>query len=219
MYFLIDLENVNSSGLNGTEFLDSTDCITICFSKMARMCRKRNIVDIEKAQCYLDFVKLVRTGKNGLDFYIASKIGEYYGSGGTDQVAIISKDTGYTAIQDYWKDKLPKNKKIIVESSIQNALSSEFNHDKRKKCILELSGNIDLDTITEKYEAKKAVRSHLVSILNGTGYERFVNRLLFLLSLGNMEQKDVYYRCVHEFGKDIGSGIYKYIKDSLSDIL
>lgn len=40
MYFLVDFENVRSSGLRGVDYLDSSDYLTIFFSNAAQ-CQKR----------------------------------------------------------------------------------------------------------------------------------------------------------------------------------
>ena len=53
-----------------------------------------------------DSCKLVKTGKNGLDFYIATRVDDFYGNGHDDRVTIISKDLGFHAVRDYWDMRL-----------------------------------------------------------------------------------------------------------------
>lgn len=103
MYFLVDFENVHSEGLRGVEFLKKSDSLTLFFSQAAHVCESRYLKEIVDSGCSFDTCKLARTGKNGLDFYIATRVGEFYGAGiKTTQVAIISKDQGYRAVRDYW---------------------------------------------------------------------------------------------------------------------
>lgn len=76
MYFLIDFENVKSSGLRGTDYLEEADFLTIFYSDTVHNCERRYLHEIEKSGCEFDICKLKQVGKNGLDFYIASRIGE-----------------------------------------------------------------------------------------------------------------------------------------------
>ena len=92
MYFLVDFENVRSGGLRGVDYLEESDYLTIFFSNAAHSCENRYLEDIERSGCHFDTCKLKNTGKNGLDFYIASRVGEFYGTGHKERLAIISKD-------------------------------------------------------------------------------------------------------------------------------
>lgn len=80
MYFLVDFENVRSGGLRGVDYLEESDYLTIFFSNAAHSCENRYLEDIERSGCHFDTCKLKNTGKNGLDFYIASRVGEFYGT-------------------------------------------------------------------------------------------------------------------------------------------
>lgn len=80
-------------------------CYNVPFSLAAHSCENRYLEEIEKSGCTFDTCKLVNMGKNGLDFYIATRVGEFYGGGHEDQVAIISKDQGFHAVRDYWDNQ------------------------------------------------------------------------------------------------------------------
>ena len=73
MYFLVDFENVRSNGLRGAEYLNENDYLTLFFSRVAHSCENRYLEEIEQSGCTFDTCKLVKTGKNGLDFYIATR--------------------------------------------------------------------------------------------------------------------------------------------------
>lgn len=113
MYFLVDFENVKSGGLYGAEYLEAGDYLTIFFSEAAHICERRYLDAIENSGCTFDTCKLKKSGKNGLDFYIATRVGEFYGNGHKEPAAIISKDQGFRAVRDYWD---ARNKKIILIS-------------------------------------------------------------------------------------------------------
>ena len=131
MYFLVDFENVRSDGLRGVDYLEESDYLTIFFSNAAHSCENRYLEYIERSRCHFNTCKLKKAGKNALDFYIASRVGEFYGTGHTERIAIISKDQGYKAVRDYWNARLPSNNKIIISPSVEKSLiSSNENSDK-----------------------------------------------------------------------------------------
>ena len=133
MYFLVDFENVKSSGLRGTDYLEKEDYVTIFFSKEAHSCESRYLEEIEQSGCTFDTCKLLKTGKNGLDFYIATRVGEFYGGGHKEQVAIISKDQGFNAVRDYWDARLENGNKIIIAPSIERSLIAGNEKSERVK--------------------------------------------------------------------------------------
>ena len=69
MYFLIDYENVNYAGLEGTEFLEKDDTISFFFSDASEKIISYRMMDIEKAGCEFEICKLKNIRKNALDFY------------------------------------------------------------------------------------------------------------------------------------------------------
>ena len=73
MYFLIDYENVNYAGLEGTEFLEKGDTVSIFFSGVSDKIVAYRMKDIERSGCNFEICKLRNVRKNALDFYIASK--------------------------------------------------------------------------------------------------------------------------------------------------
>ncbi len=54
-----------------------------------------------------------------MDFYIATRVGEFYGGGHEDQVGIISKDQGFHAVRDYWDNQV--NSEFSYEGTEKSA--------------------------------------------------------------------------------------------------
>ena len=119
--FLVDFGNVRSNGLRGVEYLDKNDYLTLFFSLTIHSCENCYLEEIKQFECTFDICKLVKTEKNGLDFYIAIRVGEFYGNGNDDIVDIISKDQELYAVSDYWDARLPSNKKMILSPSIERS--------------------------------------------------------------------------------------------------
>lgn len=214
MYFLVDFENVRSSGLRGADYLDSSDYLTIFFSNAAHSCESRYLEDIERSGCHFDTCKLKNTGKNGLDFYIASRVGEFYGTGHKDRVAIISKDQGYKAVRDYWDVRLPSNQKIIISPSIERSLiASNDNSDRVNRLKRKLSG-VDIDVFQARYEERMRLKEILRQIFAETDYAGRMPEIQDLMETAKTP-KIIYLNSLHRFGKKQGLEIYRQIKPVL----
>ena len=97
LHFMIDLENTRSAGLQGAEYLTAADQVTIFYSKACVQITFGRMQELLASGCGMEVCRLVNTGKNALDFYIASRIGEVYGQGFEGTIAIVSNDKGFRA--------------------------------------------------------------------------------------------------------------------------
>ena len=79
MLFLIDYENVGRAGMRGCEYLDVQDHVVLFYSEGKKNAERRSLDQITSSGCVFEICKLYRMGKNALDFYIASKLGEMIG--------------------------------------------------------------------------------------------------------------------------------------------
>lgn len=59
MYFLIDYENENYAGLEGTEFLEKRDTVSIFFSSVSDKIVAYRMKDIERSGCNFEICKLL----------------------------------------------------------------------------------------------------------------------------------------------------------------
>lgn len=214
MYFLVDFENVRSGGLQGVDYLEKSDYLTIFFSDSARKCENRYLEEIEKSCCNFDTCKLQHVGKNGLDFYIATRVGEFYGAGHKDRIAIISKDKGYKAVRDYWNVRLPSNHRIIISPSIERSLiASNDNSDRVSRLKNKLAG-VDIDVFQAGYEERVKLQEHLRQILGETDFANRMPEIQDLMETGKTH-KIIYLNSLHRFGKKQGLELYNRIKPVL----
>ena len=214
MYFLVDFENVRSGGLRGVDYLEESDYLTIFFSNAAHSCESRYLEDIERSGCHFDTCKLKNTGKNGLDFYIASRVGEFYGTGHKERVAIISKDQGYKAVRDYWDVRLPSNNKIIISPSIERSLIATNDNSNRVKRLKEKLTGVDIDVFQARYEERMRLQEILRQIFGGTDYASKMPEIQNMMETAKTP-KVVYLDSLHRFGKRQRLEIYRRIKPVL----
>lgn len=71
---MIDFENVRSRGLQGAEYLQADDSVTIFYSQACMKIEQGRIRQLKEAQCGFQLCKLQKTGKNALDFYVANPV-------------------------------------------------------------------------------------------------------------------------------------------------
>lgn len=214
MYFLIDFENVRSNGLRGADLLEPNDYVTLFFSSAAHSCENRYLEEIEQSGCAFDTCKLVKTGKNGLDFYIATRVGEFYGNGHNDRVAIISKDQGFHAVRDYWDVRLPSNKKMILSPSIERSLIASNDNSERVKRLKNKLNGVDIDIFQAKYEERKRLQEVLRQIFGATAFADKLGEIQELLETGD-NKKVIYLSSLHRFGRKQGLEIYDRLKPVL----
>ena len=103
LYF-VDFENVHDSGINGVTSLTGDDEILIFYSMKSEHMSFDTHVSIMQSEAKVKYIKLRRSAKNYLDFQLVTHLGFVIGSGQPGPYFIISKDTGYDSVVDYWKD-------------------------------------------------------------------------------------------------------------------
>lgn len=214
IYFLIDFENVRSKGLEGAEYLLPTDHVIIFYSKDAPDAVGHYLQAIKYSHCSFEIVKLLHKSKNGLDFYIASKVGELRGSGVNERIAIVSRDAGYTAVKDYINDRYPKAKKIILGITIQNSIIQECGHDERSVLTKYGASNVSFETFQNELEIERSGKIDIFESLKGTKHINNGHTVQQIVDADN-HKVPVYRKLVHEFGQKDGLDIYRRIKDQL----
>ena len=123
MWYMIDYENVHEEGLYGIEMLKKDDRIFVFYN----MGDKENVENGKLREAAekgisIQSVVLYKRGKNALEFYIASKIGELCGQGMQQDIAVISGDKGFQALCEYWMYVADIRKRIILRNTIYHAL-------------------------------------------------------------------------------------------------
>lgn len=213
---LVDYENVSTTdGLKGAEYLNENDTLIIFYSQCCEKIRAEYIEQIEKSQCEFKTYKLVRTGKNALDFYIAAECG-ILGSRGEKQISIISKDKGFGAVSDFFQiQEEVDGVTVRAASNIENALAAlnAPEDEARKKLIKEKMRTLSIDTEQARIKEYRTFVEKITKAFEGTEYEAKTDKIIRF-----MEEQDVktpgflYTGSMHEFGREDGRAIYQVLK-------
>lgn len=211
MQFMIDLENVFSRGLRGTEYLEPEDCVDIFYSNSCRKIEQEPFRNIMKSNARLKIYKLKNASKNALDFYIACHIGEVFGAGYQGTIAIVSNDKGYKAVRDYWSTYADSERRIVLGESIQQCIISANENSERHRIIKQKLGSVDLETEYARYEERHRLQMRLAEVLADTEYEKLVGKIFDTVG-EETSKKVIYLDMLKKFGKKSGLEIYNRIK-------
>lgn len=156
---LVDYENVvGSNGLKGVDALQNDDVFIIFYSSCCGKIRNEYMQQIKNSCCEFRIIKLKGTGKNALDFYIATECG-IASEKGEKQLAIISNDKGYQAVMDFFEvSKRTQEIQIIRAGNVEIALTMLENAENagRKEKLLNRMEMVELEL--EYAEWKRNVR-------------------------------------------------------------
>lgn len=212
MYFLIDYENVNYAGLEGTEFLQKEDTVCFFFSDACNKIVAHRMKDIEVSGCNMEVYKLKNIRKNALDFYIASKVGEILAVDPNAKIAIVSADNGFASVLDYWKPRLKVHNQLVRCRTVAKAISYACGESVRKKLVDTSMCILDLQTEFAKYEERNRIVNMLEDILGDTEYERYIPTIVNML-VAESKPKILYLNSLKSFGKKDGTEVYRKIKE------
>jgi len=210
MYFLIDYENVNYAGLEGTEFLEKEDTVVFFFSNSSSKIVSYRIGDIEQSGCKLEICKLKNTGKNALDFYIATKVGEIFAVDHDARIAIVSADKDYQAVMDYWKPRLVGNQ-LVRCKTIAKAISCVNGESLRKSIVNEKMKLLDLQNEFAKHEERNRIAAQVTNLFSGTDYAEYVSQIIDIVIV-SAGPKLLYLNSLKSFGRKTGTEVYRKIK-------
>ena len=114
-YYLVDYENVHKTGLYGIDELEKNDKVIIFYSQHADKLPFSLHSQIIETKADITYFEVDTVGKNALDFQLASYIGYIIGKHPKCICYIISKDSGYENVCNFWRKY---GRKICLVSDI-----------------------------------------------------------------------------------------------------
>lgn len=214
---LVDYENVSATdGLKGAEYLEEKDTLIIFYSQCCEKIRAEYIEQIENSKCRFLTYKLVRAGKNALDFYIAAECG-FLSSGGETQIGIISRDKGFSAVSDFFDLKeMSENVALCVAPNIESALQALTAPEDvdRRRLIKEKAKPLSIAAEQARMREHRAFVDNIIKAFEGTAYETKTDTILKFVETRDVKQHRLLYTgALHEFGRKDGGEIYRKLKN------
>lgn len=140
MYYLIDYENLGNNAIIGANNLNKDDNVVIFYNENSTI-KLNTHIQLEKCVAKKEYYNVKSKTSNALDFQLSSYVGSLIKK--EKNICIISKDRGFQAVVDFWKEK--ENFDILIGASILDVLldfkliSTEYYNEKEKieKIIIE----------------------------------------------------------------------------------
>lgn len=121
--YFVDYENTSLKGLVGIEKLSRDDTVIIFYGKNTGSISFDEHVRISTSAASIRYMKTERVGKNYLDFQLATYCGYLISTSTDKEFYIVSKDTGYESVIDFWRTMNPsivlKRLTQIVEKTME----------------------------------------------------------------------------------------------------
>lgn len=212
MLFLVDYENVGNMGMRGCHYLDESDYLIVFYSEAKKNMERRFLEAITNSGCVFEVCKLCKNGKNALDFYIASRLGELFGSSFEGTAAIISHDNGFQAVRDYWDKKAASRRRVLLSACIEDGIVSSNENSERVRELKRLRENLTIGGYFADHTEKQRVKAVIERVFDGTEYEGKTEEIQKLMVKKGKTPRIIYLDCLHSFGRDGGLAIYNRMK-------
>ena len=211
MFFLIDYENVKNLGMLGVEHLLPDDHVIIFYSESTRKMESRYLEGIERSQCEFSVCKLLKQHKNALDFYISTKAGEIFGSGFLGSVVIVSHDTGFQAVKDYWSNRAQPKRHVVIAESIERGIVSANESGERLSFVCKQLKTKDIGGFFDEYERTRKLKKTLQEAFADTEFSDRIDEIEHVVKSGTTP-RILYLETLRHFGRKGGLTVYQSIK-------
>ena len=211
MYFLIDFENVKNAGMFGTEHLLPDDHVIVFYSETSPAMEQRHLWNIQNSGCGFETYRLVTKRRNGLDFYIATKVGELFGAGLCHRAVLVSCDHGFQAIRDFWQECSGTKNRVAVSDCIEQGILSSGENSKRSDLIRSYRKTVDIGNFYAAYQENIKVRKALWDTFRGTAFEPRLKEIEEIIRTG-ASPKVIYLDALRRFGRKDGQEVYRMLK-------
>lgn len=213
MLFLIDYENVGNTGMKGCHYLNASDYVIVFYSEAQTHMERRFLENITKSGCAFEICKLCKNGKNALDFYIASKLGEIFGSGFEGMAVIVSRDNGFQAVRDYWDKRAAHRRKVLLSNCLEDGIVSGNENSERAVELRQLRENMSIGGFFVDYAENMRKGKVIKSLFDGTEYEALTEEIQKIMAEKKRTPRIIYLNCLRTFGRNNGLAIYHRMKE------
>jgi hypothetical protein len=157
--FLVDYENVNAPGLQGIDQLIQEDEVLLFYTEKAATLPIALHKKINASKAKTDYFEVGSGAKNSLDFQLASYLGYLVAKEPKGEYYIVSKDTGFRAVKEFW---LKRDIKVDLAMNLLKH-STAIIETKLKELIPQYADDIPLvRELMERYKTKQGLNNALI---------------------------------------------------------
>ena len=163
--YLVDYENVSDAGLVGVNQLSSNDIVVIFYGSKVKTVAYESLIAITSSSANIEHVKAEKTAKNYLDFQLTTYLGYKLGQNSYDAIFVISRDSGFDAVVDFWTEKgysIKRQESIVIKEKVVEEISEELPKARPRRTYTRRTGNSGRTTtrtvrqkVVTKTQAKK----------------------------------------------------------------
>ncbi len=225
-FFLVDYENVNSSGLEGINCLDEDDKVVIFYGPNSNTVSFSVVEFIRKSDINIDLFELRHPAPNAVDFQLSTYLGYLIAKEKDAEFYIISKDKGYGSSIDFCNDFLINYpQKIERFTNIASAINSEpyfveisilkdnltrTYNDKTAFSLGDLESIQDNSTPIKKQKVMSLINSLGDEITSSDKKQVYDTVLNYLKTTSNKEE--FYKKLIKKYNKEDGLKYYNIFK-------
>lgn len=124
--YLVDYENVHNDGVTDIQKLSASDRVVIFYGDSIKSIPFETHVEMMNSKAAIEYIETHKIAKNYLDFQLSTYLGYLIGKGEKGPVYIISHDTGFDSIVDFWNSR-------DIKTSRLPSIAAETSATKKKK--------------------------------------------------------------------------------------
>lgn len=176
--YLIDYENTGVKGLHGIERLREDDLVIIFYGPKTGAVPFDEHVRISTAASHVEYIKTTKTAKNYLDFQLTTYLGYLVAQTAVRIFRIVSKDSGYDSVVDFWgkkgmdikrQENVAGDKKTTESGKKKTAAKQGKNGGSRKQSPVKADQKVEaevLQPVTEVVQEETVSENQVTEISN-----------------------------------------------------
>ena len=211
--FLVDFENVNSSGLLGIKDISENDSVFIFYTPNAATLSFDAHKMLIETKAAIKYINVAAGTKNSLDFQLGSFLGYLIASHESRDFFIVSADNGFQAVKSFWKKTMNLSDiEIKLIPNIKSAVSPKSVTPPKEKKLIENSDKTGdgADTLSETVRIKEIFSTEHISNKNV--------RSIIQLAQSSSDKQHFYTSMTKKFGMEEGLKYYKALRPEYVNI-
>lgn len=207
--YYIDSENVGDSWIN---FLKtSTERVLVFYTKNSPRIAYPQVIELMNATNKPEFI-VCHEGNNGLDFQLVTYLGYELHADSSNEMIIVSKDTGFDAVVLFWTERGMKVKRIPCLNSLNSQSENKNNPVSEDDCSTVASAAKVSEKNTPVFKDEYSAASSSVEVTEKISGVEKEELYAIINCIGKENSLYIHLAFVHFYGNKNGENIYKVMK-------